>query len=358
MATAGEAATAGGVTTIVALPSTDPVLDHAEMISHVIGRARDTARVRVYPYGALTKGRAGLEITEMGLMAEAGAVAFTDGDRAVGSALVMRRALSYARAFDLLIVQHPDEPALAAGGAMNEGEVATRLGLAGIPAAAEVMMVERDLRLVALTGARYHAAHLSTAASIEAIRQAKRQGLRVTCDTAPPYFTLTEAAVGNYRTFAKLSPPLRAEADRAAVVQGLADGTIDAIASDHIPQDQDSKRLPFASAEPGILGLETLLSLTLELVHARHLSLAAAIALLSPRPARLLGLAAGRLAPGAPADFILVDADASRRIDVDGFRSKTRNSPFDGRQTRGRVLRTVVGGETVFSAAAVEPAHG
>jgi dihydroorotase len=257
--------------------------------------------------------------------------------------------LAYARTFGQLVVQHPEEPSLGGAGEVNEGEIATRLGLGGITPAAEVIMVERDLRLVAITGARYHVAHVSTAAAIEAIRQAKTAGLPVTCDTAPPYFALNETAVGDYRTFAKLSPPLRSEADRQAVVAGLADGTIDAIASDHSPWDQDSKRLPFTSASCGVVGLETLLPLSLDLYHNRHMSLVELLRRLTIAPARILGLAVGRLAVGAPADFVIFDLDAKGRIRTDSFKSKSKNAPFDGRPVQGRVERTVVDGRTIFA---------
>jgi dihydroorotase len=293
-------------------------------------------------------------MTEIGLLGENGAVAFTDGERAVADAGVMRRALSYARTFDALIAQHPEEPALVDEGAMNEGEIATRLGIAGIPAAAEVMLLRRDLELVALTGGRYHAAHLSTAAAVEAIAEAKAQGLDVTCDTAPHYFALNETAVGDYRTFAKVSPPLRGEMDRQAIVAALRDGTIDIVASDHAPHDQDSKRQPFGQAEFGIVGLETLLPLVLELVHGGHLTLHEALKCVTSRPADRLRLPGGRLRKGGPADLLLFDPDRPRRIDVAQFRSKSKNSPFDGRPVQGAVLRTVVDGRTVYEAA---PAH-
>jgi dihydroorotase len=264
----------------------------------------------------------------------------------------MRRALSYASTFDLLIVQHPEEPSLAAGGAMTEGEIATRLGLAGITPAAEAIMVERDLRLVEITGGRYHAAHLSTAAAIEVIRRAKVRGLPVSCDTAPHYFALNETAVGEYRTFAKVSPPLRSEEDRKAVVAGLQDGTIDAIASDHAPQDQESKRLPFASAEPGIVGLETLLPLALELHHNRQVPLLDVLRALTQRPAEILRLPGGTLALGAAADFVVFDLDRPWRIETGKFRSKCQNAPYDGRPVQGRAIRTVLGGRGVFAAQA------
>jgi dihydroorotase len=348
MVSASHAAAAGGITTMAALPNTEPPIDDVALVDFVARRARDIGLVHIHTYAAATKGLKGRELTEMGLLAEAGALGFTDGMRAIADALVMRRALSYARTFDLLLIQHPEEPSLAAGGAMTEGEMATRLGLPGITPAAEVMMVERDLRLVEITGARYHAAHVSTAAAIEAIRGAKQRGLPVTCDTAPPYFALNETAVGEYRTFAKLSPPLRSEWDRRAVVEGLRDGTIDAIASDHAPHDQDSKRLPFTSAESGIIGLETLLPLSLELYHNGHLPLISLLRALTCAPADILRLPAGRLAIGAPADFVVFDLDRPWQIAEEDFRSKSKNSPFDGRPVQGRAIKTIVGGRVVY----------
>ena len=349
IASAGVAAAEGGVTSVAALPNTEPVVDDVSGVEFVARRAREAKLVKVYTYAAATRRLEGKEITEIGLLAEFGAVGFTDGLHAVADALVMRRVLDYARAFDQLIVQHPEEPSLAAG-VMNEGEVATRLGLAGIPAAAEAIMLERDLRLVELTGARYHAAHVSTAAAVEAIRAAKARGLAVTCDTAPHYFTLNEHAVGDYRSFAKVSPPLRAEADRAAIAAAVAEGTIDAVASDHSPHDQESKRLPFAHAAPGIAGLETLLALTLALYHKGELGLLDVLGRMTVRPAGILGLEAGRLAKGAPADLVLFDLERPWRIDPDRFRSKSKNSPFENHPVQGRVLRTVVDGRTVFEA--------
>ena len=347
--TASAAASAGGVTAMVCLPDTNPPIDDVAVLEFIARRAREVRGTKVFCYGAATRGLEGAQLTEMGLLSETGAVAFTDGGRAIANAQVMRRALLYARTFDALLVQHPQEPTLAKDGDMNAGEVALRLGLAGIPAVAEVMMIERDLRLVESTGGRYHAAHISTAAAVEAVRAAKARGLRVTCDTAPPYFTLNETAVGDYRTFAKLDPPLRAEADREAIVEGLADGTIDVIASDHAPHDQDSKRQPFAQAEFGIVGLETLLPLSLALVHKGRMSLNALLACLTVKPAELLGLPLGRLAKGAPADFVLFDLDRPWRIDSDQFRSKSKNSPFDDAPVQGRALRTVVAGRTLFT---------
>lgn len=348
LATASAAAAAGGVTTMVALPNTTPPVDDIAPVEFIARRAREIRGTRIFTYAAVTRGLAGRELTEMGLLAEYGAVGFTDGEKAVADAQVMRRALSYAASFGLLVLQHPEEPSLAAGGMMNEGEIATRLGLAGITPAAETIMVERDLRLLEITGGRLHVAHVSTAAAIEAIRQAKHRGLAVTCDTAPPYFALNETAVGEYRTFAKLSPPLRSEDDRRAVVEGLADGTIDAIASDHAPHDQDSKRLPFPAAAAGIVGLETLLPLSLGLYHDGRMKLLEVVRRLSTAPARILGLNAGTLAPGAPADLVLFDAERPWKIRVDDFRSKCKNSPFDGRPVQGRALRTYVAGRLLF----------
>jgi dihydroorotase len=348
--TAGQAAAAGGVTTMVALPNTEPPVDDISVVEFLARRAREVKLAKIHTYAAATKGLKGRDLTEMGLLAANGALGFTDGVQAVADALVMRRVLAYARTFDLLVIQHPEEPTLARAGEVSEGEIATRLGLPAITPAAEVIMIERDLRLVEITGARYHVAHVSTAAGIEAIRRAKVQGLPVTCDTAPPYFVLNETAIGDYRTFAKISPPLRSEWDRRAVVEGLRDGTIDAIASDHAPWDQDSKRLPFSSAAYGIVGLETLLPLSLELHHNGYLGLLELFQRLTWNPARILGLPVGRLAPGASADLLLFDPDVSWRISTDEFRSKSKNAPFDGRPVQGRVRRTIVDGRTIFRA--------
>jgi len=345
---AGEAAVAGGVTSMVCLPNTTPVIDEVATVEFVARRARKIGLAKVYPYAAATKHLEGKELSEMGMLAEAGALAFTDGTLAIRNAQVMRRALGYAATFGLLIMQHPEEPSLAENGMMNEGELASRLGLAGIPAAAEVIMLERDMRLVDLTGGRYHAAHVSTAEGIEIIRKAKAKGLSVTCDTAPPYFALNELAVGDYRTFAKLSPPLRSEADRLAVVAALKDGTIDSVASDHAPQDQDSKRVPYAAAEFGGVGLETLLAVTLELAQNGHMGLLDALRLITCAPAAILGLDAGRLKVGAPADLVLFDPDRGWKVEAKKFRSKSKNSPFDDRPVQGVVLRTVVDGRAVY----------
>lgn len=351
IATAGRAAAAGGITALAALPNTDPVIDDVAGLEFIARRAREERLVKIFAYAAVTRETAGSQITEFGLLAEAGAVGFTDGLHAVSDALVMRRALSYTSAHGQTIFQHPEEPRLASG-SMNSGEVATRLGLGGIPAAAEIIMLERDLRLVELTGGRYHAAHISTAEGVEVIRRAKAKGLAVTCDTAPPYFALTEVDVGDYRTFFKLSPPLRGEMDRRAIVAGLADGTIDAVASDHLPHDQDSKRVPFAQAAFGAVGSETLLPLTLELAHKGALPLLRALAAVTCIPAGILGLPElGRLRPGGPADLVLFDAGRPWVVEAEKLRSKSKNTCFDRRPVQGLVLRTVVDGRTVHACA-------
>lgn len=348
IATASRAAAAGGVTSMVALPNTEPVVDDVAGVEFVARRAREEKLVKVYTYAALTKRLEGGELTEIGLLKEYGARGFTDGLRAIADAQVMRRALSYASAFDALILQQPQEPALA-GGVMNGGALATRLGLSGVPWQAEVIMLERDLRLVEMTGGRYHASLVSCAESVEVIRRAKARGLPVTCDTAPHYFTLTEEAVGDYRTFAKLSPPLRREADRQAVAEAVIDGTIDAIVSDHAPHDADSKRLPFNLAEPGTVGLETLLPLSLDLVHKGRLGLLDLLRRLTTAPAGILRGQTG-LTPGRRADLILFDPEASWQIELDALLSKSKNSAFDGHAVRGRVRRCIVDGRTIFNA--------
>lgn len=348
IASAAQAAAAGGITTLCALPDTDPAIDDPALVSFLIRKGEATGCVTILPYAAATAGCEGREISEFGLLKEAGAVAFTDGRRAIGNARTMRLALSYARAFGSFIVQHPEEPSLAAGGAATEGERATRMGLPGIPPAAESMLVERDIALARITGGHVHFSRISTAAALDRIRAAKAEGLRVTCDTAPPYFDLNETAIGEYRTYAKLSPPLRAEADRLAVVAALADGTIDAIVSDHQPRDADDKRLPFAQAEPGGAGLATLLAVTLAQVHGGTLTLLQALGLLTAKPAKLLGLEAGALRKGAPADLVLFHPERGWRVEAGKLPGKAQNTPFDGRALEGKVLGTWKAGRRVF----------
>jgi dihydroorotase len=348
IASAAAAAAAGGITTLCVLPDSDPALDDPALLQFVIRGGEATGSVTLLPWGAATVGCQGKEMSEFGLLREAGAIGFTDGARCIASARTMRLALSYARGFGAFVAQHPEEPSLAAGGAATEGELATRLGLPGIPAAAEAIQVARDIALARLTGGHVHFAHVSTAAALDLIRTAKGEGLRVTCDTAPPYFDLNETAIGDWRTYAKLCPPLRREEDRQAVVAALADGTIDAIASDHQPRDADDKRLPFAQAEAGGAGLATLLGVTLARVHGGDLKLLDALGLVTARPASLLGIAAGRLARGAPADLVLFDLERGWKVEAGKLPGKAQNTPFDGRALEGRVRGTWKAGRRVF----------
>jgi dihydroorotase len=347
LGSASLSAAAGGITTIIVMPNTDPVIDDVALVDFVERRARDTAIVNVHPMGALTRGCAGEQMTEIGLLKDAGAVAFTDGDRPLSNSLVMRRALSYATFFDALIVQHAEDLELSAGGVMNEGELASRLGLHGAPSAAETIMIERDLRLVELTGARYHVAQVSCAASVDAIRRAKAAGLPVTCGASAAHLTLNENDVASYRTFMKLSPPLRHEDDRMALVAGLADGTIDVIVSSHHPQDPETKRLPFEQAAFGAVGLETLLPAALSLVHSETVPLDRVIDALTTKPAALMGLDRGRLEKDAPADITLIDTNVPWILNPEKLQSKAKNTPYDERRLQGRATRTVVGGLAV-----------
>ena len=348
IASAAQAAAAGGITTLAALPDTQPAIDDPALVHLLRTKGEETGSLTILPYGAVTKGCRGEELAELGLLREAGAVAFTDGSRAIGPIRLMRLALSYARGFGAWIVQHPEEPSLAAGGSATESEQATRLGLPGIPAAAEAMMVARDIRLVELTGGAVHFAHVSTAEALTLIRRAKDAGLAVTCDTAPPYFDLNETSIGEFRTYAKLSPPLRKEHDRQAVAAALADGTIDAVASDHQPRDVDDKRLPFALASAGGSGLVTLLAVTLAHVHNGTIPLPTAIELLTSKPAALLGIPAGRIARGAVADLCLFEPDRIWKVEAGTLPGKAQNSPFDGRALEGVVLGTWKRGRRVF----------
>jgi len=348
IASSAEAAAAGGITTVAALPDSAPAIDDPALVGMLRARGEALGSLTILPYGAVTRGCRGEELSEIGLLREAGAVAFTDGARAIGSSRLMRLALSYARGFGMKIVQHPEDPSLATGGAATEGELATRLGLPGIPAAAEAILVARDIQLAKLTGGAVHFARISTAEALDLIRRAKADGIGVTCDTAPPYFDLNETAIGDFRTYAKLSPPLRKDSDRLAVVAALADGTIDAIASDHQPRDADDKRLPFALASPGGSGLATLLGVTLAQVHGGTISLGQAIALLTCGPARLLDSQAGTLAKGAPADLCLFHPDRVWQVEAGKLPGKAQNTPFDGRALEGKVLGTWKAGRRVF----------
>ena len=347
-ASASQAAAAGGVTTIVSQPDTSPAIDEPAMVDFVLRRARDTAIVHVHPMAALTKGIRGMEMTEIGLLKAAGAVAFTDGAKSVTNAQVMRRALIYARDFDALIVHHTEDPDLVGEGVMNEGEFAARLGLVGVPNTAETVILERDIRLVALAQSRYHAASVTCADSLEVLRRAKDAGLPVTAATSINHLTLNEIDVGSYRTFCKVTPPLRRETDRKALAAALASGLVDVVMSDHNPQDVETKRLPFAEAAPGAIGIETMLVAGLRLVHSGDIALSALLKAMSTRPAELLGLAGGTLRPGSPADIVVFDPDAPWVLDPAELKSKCKNTPFDEARLLGRVVRTIVAGRTVF----------
>ncbi len=351
LATLLAAAAHGGVTALACLPNTRPVIDEAGAIDSLCLRASRIGGPRVYAYGAATKGLAGAEMAELGLMANAGAVGFTNGTSAVDDSLTMRRLLSYSSMLDKPFIQHCEDPSLCANGEMNEGETSTRLGLIGIPSESEVIIIDRDLHLLRRTGARYHVAHISTRAGIEAVRNAKAEGLAITADTAPPYFLLNELAVSMYDTAFKLSPPLRSEDDRLAVIEGLADGTIDAIASDHSPVDRDAKMQPFGPSQPGASGLDTLLALSLTLVHQGHISMARMIEALSMAPASILDITGGTLSPGGAADFILFRPDSSWIIKGAAFISNSRITPFESHPVQGIVDATFVDGKAIFGPA-------
>ncbi|WP_186420879.1 dihydroorotase [Bosea sp. CS1GBMeth4] len=348
LGTGSQAAAAGGVTTVICRPDTDPPIDDPSVIDFIRRRARDKAIVNVLPAAALTKGLAGKEITEFGLLLEAGAVGFSDGASGVRNPQVMRRAMIYARDFDALLMNHVEDPDLRGVGVMNEGEFASRKGLPGIPLEAETVMLERDIRLARASGARYHAAMISCADSLDLVRRAKEAGLRVTCGVSINNLSLNENDVGEYRTFCKVSPPLRHEDDRLALIEAIAEGLIDVIVSDHDPQDVETKRQPFAEAANGALGIETLLPAALRLYHGGQVGLPFLFAALSSRPADLLGLGCGRLAVGAPADLALIDIDAPFVVDKRKLKSRAKNSPFDEARLQGLVQATWVGGMVVY----------
>jgi dihydroorotase len=351
--TASHAAAAGGVTTIVVMPDTNPVIDQVALVDFIQRRARDNALVHIVTMAAMTKGLAGEEITEIGLLKRAGAVAFANGKTSVANTRVMRNVLNYAKDFGALIVHHTEDPYLSKNGAMNSSEVSTRLGLPGVSKHAETIVLERDVRLVEMTGARYHAATITCAESLDVIRKAKARGLKVTAGVSINHLTLNENDIGSYRTFFKMRPPLRADEDRRAMVNGLATGDIDLIVSSHDPQDADVKRRPFAEAADGAVGLETLLSAGLRLVHGSDLTMMQLLKALTINPARLLGLKTGELIKGAPADLILFDPDEPWVVNKDLLKSRSKNTPFDEARMQGRILRTVVAGETVYEYAGV-----
>lgn len=350
IASAGMAAAAGGVTSLIMMPDTDPVIDDVALVEFVLRTARDTAAVNVFPAAAVTRRLAGREMTEFGLLREAGAVAFTDGRHTIANSLVMRRALTYARDFGAVIAHETQDADLGAAGVMNEGLYASWLGLPGIPREAETIPLERDLALARLTRGAYHAAKISTEAAANAVRRAKGDGANVTAGVAIHNIALNENDVGEYRTFFRLMPPLRAEEDRLAMIEALRDGTVDLIVSSHDPQDVDTKRLPFADAAAGAIGLETLLAVALRLYHNGDLTLLRLVEVLSTAPAKLFGLPGGRLAPGAPADLAVVDLDEPWIVSESGIRSRSKNTCFEGARLQGKVLQTMVAGRTVFTA--------
>ncbi|MCF3641405.1 dihydroorotase [Rhizobium sp. TRM95111] len=347
---AARAAAAGGVTTFIAMPDTDPVIDDIALVEFVLKTARDKAVVNIHPAAALTKGLAGEEMTEFGLLRAAGAVAFTNGRRGMHDTQVLRRAMTYAREFGAVVALETKDKYLGAGGVMNEGLLASWLGLSGSPREAEIIPLERDLRIAALTRAAYHAAKISVPESAEAVRVARRRGTDVTCGISINHLTLNENDIGEYRTFFKLSPPLRGEDDRKAMVGALADGTIDIIVSSHDPQDVDTKRLPFADAADGAVGLETSLAAALRLHHSGEVPLMRLIDAMSSRPAKIFSLDAGTLAPGAAADIVLIDPDEPWILTRDQLVSRSKNTPFEDARFTGRVIHTYVAGKRVYSA--------
>jgi dihydroorotase len=348
------AAVAGGFTTVCCMPNTNPVNDNQAVTEFILERSRLAGLANVLPIGAITKGSEGKELAEIGDLRRSGCVAISDDGKPVMNSLVMRRAMEYALAFDLTVVDHCEDLHLAEGGCMNEGLISTELGLPGIPAAAEDVMVARNLSLSELTGARLHLAHISTAGSVRMVREAKARGIKVTAEACPHHFTLTEEVVRGYNTHAKMNPPLRTWDDVQAIKEGLRDGTIDVIATDHAPHATQEKQQDFTEAPFGIVGLETALSLTLGLVDEGVLSLEQAVTKLTAAPAEAFGLKKGTLSVGADADIAIVDAQEQWEVDPSKFKSKSRNTPFVGWKVKGRVKTTIVGGRVVFECAGAE----
>jgi dihydroorotase len=347
IATGTLAAARGGVTAVACMPNTKPVNDSSAVTRFILEQAAKMGRARVYPVGAISQGSLGANLSEFGELKSAGCVAVSDDGRPVMSSLLMRRALEYARTFDVLVISHAEDLELRGDGVMHEGKVSVRLGLKGMPAAAEEIMIYRDIRLARLTGARLHIAHVSTAGSVAIIRDAKKSEIGITAETAPHYFTLSDEAVLGFDTKAKVNPPLRSEWDRQAVIAGLADGTIDAIACDHAPHSVLEKDVEFAQAAFGLIGLETSLGLSLKLVHEGVLTMSQLIAKMSTNPARILGVPGGTLCPGVPADITLIDPNKEWTVDASQFASKSRNCPFQGFNLQGRAVGTIVDGEIV-----------
>jgi dihydroorotase len=349
IATGTAAAAAGGYTAVCAMPNTVPPNDNRAVTELIVRRAQEVGVVRVYPIGCITQGQKGENLAEMGELKEAGCVAVSDDGRGVMNSEVMRRALEYARGMGLVVIQHAEDTNLSVNGPAHEGAASTRIGLRSQPAAAESIMVARDLELVALTGARYHVAHASCAETVRLVRDAKRRGLPVTCEVTPHHLTLTDEACAGYDTSTRVNPPLRSEADVAAVREALVDGTIDAVATDHAPHSSIEKDVEFEQAASGMIGLETALPLCLELIGKAGLGPMALFARMSTAPARILGLPGGTLAPGAVADVTVVDPQAVWTCEASRFRSRSRNSPFVGRTMRGQAMLTIVGGKIVFA---------
>ncbi|MFZ9019422.1 MAG: dihydroorotase [Paracoccaceae bacterium] len=345
---AGLAAAAGGITTIVTRPDTVPAIDTPETLEFIRRRAMEASIVNVLPMAALTKRREGREMTEIGFLQDAGAVGFTDCDRVVRDVKVLTRALSYARSLGAWVMGHPQDPYLSEGAAVTSGKFATLRGLPGVSPLAERMGVDRDISLIEMTGASYHFDQITTARAVPALARAKSNGLNITAGTSIHHLTLNEFDVAEYRTFFKLKPPLRSEDDRLAIIDALKDGTIDIISSMHTPQDEESKRLPFEEAASGAVGLETLLPAALRLYHGGLLDLPSLFRAMSLNPAKRLGLPAGRLEVGAPADLVLFDPDAPFVLNRFGLLSKSKNTPFDEARMQGKVLRTFVNGNEVY----------
>ncbi|HQU69837.1 MAG TPA: dihydroorotase [Albidovulum sp.] len=347
---AGLAAAAGGVTTIIARPDTHPAIDTPETLEFVTRRAAEASPVRIRHMAALTKGREGREMTEIGFLLDAGAIAFTDCDHVVTDTRVLSRALTYAKSLGALVMGHPQEPGLSNGAATTSGKFASLRGLPGVSPMAERIGFDRDMGMVEMTGAKYHFDQITTARALPPLERAKRNGFDVTAGTSIHHLTLNEFDVGDYRTFFKVKPPLRSEDDRMAVVEAVATGVIDIISSMHTPQDEESKRLPYEDAASGAVALETFLPAAMRLYHAGHLSLPQLFRAMSLNPAKRLGLPQGRLSVGAPADLVLFDPDAPFLLDRFKLRSKSKNTPFDGQRMEGKVLATWVGGTQVFGA--------
>ncbi len=341
------AAAHGGFTAICSMPNTNPVNDNRQVTEYIIREADISGAVRVYPIAAISKGLKGESLCEYGELKETGAIAVSDDGNPVSDSQLMRRAMEYAKGFDLLIISHCEVLELTSNGVVNEGAVATRMGLGGIPNAAESIMVMRDIALSELTESRLHIAHVSTKESVQAIKNAKKRGVKVTAETAPHYFTLTEEAIKGYNTNAKMNPPLRSSQDREAILEGLSDGTIDVIATDHAPHSYIEKEVEFDQAANGIIGLETSVSLSLKLVHDGVISLTALVEKMSANPAKILGLNTG-ITAGNPADITIIDPDVSYKTDSSRFKSLSRNTPFDGWDMKGKAILTMVGGKVLF----------